>query len=187
MTAKKKELEELKSSLEPKQNSLKLTDTAPTATVDPELEARFKTVLNEPKQLQFEFDASSLEFQKQIDVYQREIEQMSEVIQSLRKDLDRQQNSGERKSLFVAAQADAVTSTGSINRLAQEIKEKASILPAINQKPNENMKVSKRSFLLQAEQSNIMFTRLDAVQNLKRLRGGVLHGKVSEDAMQVTY
>jgi hypothetical protein len=59
------------------------------------------------------------------------------------------------------------------------------ILPQINQKQSEHVKISKRSFILQSDQSNIMFTKLDAVQNLKRLRGALAHGRVNEQAVEV--
>lgn len=97
---------------------------------------------------------------------------MSETIDSL------------RRSLAIGQPADQLHKESS-----EPLMVKGQVyLPPINQKPsNESIKWSKRNFMLQVDQSSIMFSRLDAIQNEKRLRGAVSRGRIAEDPVQVCF
>jgi hypothetical protein len=139
-----------------------------------------------------------------LSVYKRQIEEMSEQIKNLRRELEitsqksaqqqQQQQTDGSTSQFLSqtnAQIDqANTPSNLFNKFSVEFKEKnqAVLPPIINQKSNENARnnMTRRSFLLQSSnQSNIMFTRLDAMQNLKRLKGAMSHGRISSDIVEV--
>jgi hypothetical protein len=115
-------------------------------------------------------------------VYKRRTEEQSEIIKQLRKDLEQKPTSS---SQFMTQQPLASLENANVNPTPSANPDGTLILPKINQKHSDNVKVSKRSFILQSDQSNIMFTKLDAVQNLKRLRGALTHGRVNEQAFEV--
>lgn len=67
----------------------------------------------------------------------------------------------------------------------QTFDEKGSIhFPSISQKEPGQEITFKQAFILKAQPS-IMFTRLDAVQNRKRLLGAVSRGHINDQTLQV--
>lgn len=57
------------------------------------------------------------------------------------------------------------------------------ILPPISPKQSEQFKQSLKS----QESPNIMFTRLDAVQNIKRLKAAINRGHLNDNELEVNY
>ena len=126
-------------------------------------------------------------------LYKRQVEDLNAVIKQLREDNELQRKAMTATSQFMTHQPGAERPTAALEQSAPvnptpALNADGTLnLPQINQKPGaEHVKLSKRSFILQSDQYNIMFTKLDAVQNLKRLRGALSHGHVNEEVVEVS-
>jgi hypothetical protein len=121
------------------------------------------------------------------------VDDLNEVIKKLRAEVDAERKKISATNQFMTHQPGAERPSAALEQAAlgnatPAVNPDGTInLPQINQKPGaEHTKLSKRNFILQSDQSNIMFTKLDAVQNLKRLRGALSHDRVKKEVVEVS-
>lgn len=106
---------------------------------------------------------------------------MSNTIKTLTKQIN-----NERVNKSITRSSPGIGLNNSADESNNSAKEKLTIqFPPINQKLNDEFSLTNKRNSIPLDRPSIMFTRVDAEQNKKRLKGAINKGYLTDDSFEV--